>query len=84
MALNRRPGSPSGPAPRIPSAVPEPERIYRNVTLGFSVVITGFGAVILAVTLAAGGGPVSTGVLIGVLFMAIGVGRLYIAVRSRR
>ena len=29
-----------------------PERLYRNLTLGFSVVIIGFGVVILAVTLA--------------------------------
>jgi hypothetical protein len=84
--MDRRspPWSQTGPRPRIRPAVPEPERIYRNVTLGFSVVIATFGAVILAVTLAAGGGPTSTGVLIGVLFMAIGAGRLYIAVRSQR
>jgi hypothetical protein len=63
--------------------VSEPERIYRNFTLGFSLVIAGFGAVILIRTLAFGGGPTSTGVLLGVLFMAIGAGRLYIAVRSR-
>jgi hypothetical protein len=63
--------------------VPEPERLYRNVTLGFSVIILGFGAVILAVTLANGGGPLSTGVLLGLLFMAVGAGRLYIALRTR-
>jgi hypothetical protein len=84
MAQTLRSRSASMPRPRIPTAVPEPERIYRNVTLGFSVVIMGFGAVILAVTLAAGGGAVSTGVLLGVLFMAVGAGRLFIAVRTRR
>jgi len=61
-----------------------PERLYRNLTLGFSVVIIGFGVVILAATLAAGGGPASTGVLIGLLFCGIGGTRLYLAVRTRR
>jgi hypothetical protein len=61
-----------------------PERLYRNLTLGFSVVIIGFGIVILAVTLAAGGGPASAGVLLGLLFVGIGATRLYLAVRTRR
>jgi hypothetical protein len=61
-----------------------PERLYRNLTLGFSVVIIGFGIVILAVTLGAGGGPASAGVLLGVLFVGIGATRVYLAVRTRR
>jgi hypothetical protein len=47
-------------------------------------VIIGFGLVILGATLVAGGGPVSTGVLIGLLFCAIGGTRLYLAVRTKR
>jgi hypothetical protein len=39
--------------------------------------------VVLAVTLASGGGPVSTGVLLGVLFCGIGGTRLYLALRTR-
>jgi hypothetical protein len=61
-----------------------PERLYRNLTLGFSVVIIGFGIVILAVTLGSGGGPASAGVLLGLLFVGIGATRLYLAVRTRR
>jgi len=61
-----------------------PERVYRNVTLGFSVVIIAFGLAILALTLGAGGGPASTGVLIGLLFCGIGATRLYLALRTRR
>jgi hypothetical protein len=61
-----------------------PERLYRNLTLGFSVVIIGFGLVILTVTLASGGGPASTGVLLGLLFVGIGATRLYLALRTRR
>jgi hypothetical protein len=59
------------------------ERLYRTLTLGFSVVTMGFGTVIVIVTLAAGGGPASAGFLIGLLFVAIGVARLYIATRTR-
>ena len=60
-----------------------PERLYRNLTLAFSVVIIGFGLAILGVTLASGGGPASTGFLLGLLFVGIGGTRLYLAVRTR-
>lgn len=59
-----------------------PDQLYRGVTRIFSVVIIGFGLAILVVTLANGGGPLSTGFLIGLLFTALGVARLYLAVRS--
>ena len=61
-----------------------PERVYRNVTLAFSFVIIAFGLVIVGVTVAAGGGPVSTGILIGLLFLGIGGTRLYLAMRTSR
>jgi hypothetical protein len=61
-----------------------PERVYRNVTLAFSFLIIAFGLVIVGVTVAAGGGPVSTGVLIGLLFLGIGGTRLYLAMRTSR
>ena len=32
---------------------------------------------------AAGGGPLSTGMLIGLLFSALGAGRLYLSLRGR-
>ncbi len=63
--------------------MPAPDRLYRNVTLGFSVIIIGFGVVILARTLAGGGGPASTGFLLGLLFVGIGAARLYLALRTR-
>jgi hypothetical protein len=64
--------------------MPAPDRVYRNLTLGFSVVIIAFGLVIVAITVAAGGGPISTGVLLGVLFLGIGGTRLYLAMRTTR
>ena len=60
-----------------------PDQLYRAVTRLFSVVIIGFGVAILVVTLANGGGPADAGFWLGLLFTAIGVARLYIAVRSR-
>jgi hypothetical protein len=59
-----------------------PDQLYRGVTRLFSVVIIGVGLAILVVTLANGGGPLSTGFLIGLLFTALGVARLYLALRS--
>jgi len=60
-----------------------PDRLYRGVTRLFSVVIVGFGVAIIVVTLVNGGGPLSSGVWIGLLFTALGVARLYLALRSR-
>ncbi|MEK6327732.1 MAG: hypothetical protein AABM66_09480 [Actinomycetota bacterium] len=59
-----------------------PDQLYRGVTRIFSVVIVGIGVAILVVTVANGGGPLSTGFLIGVLFTALGIARLYLALRS--
>jgi uncharacterized membrane protein len=60
-----------------------PDQLYRAVTRIFSVVIIGFGLVILVVTLANGGSVLSAGLWLGLLFIGIGVARLYIALRSR-
>jgi hypothetical protein len=63
--------------------VPAPDEVYRGVTRIFSVLILGFGLAIIVVTVVEGGGPLSTGLLIGVLFSALGAGRLYLALRGR-
>jgi hypothetical protein len=60
-----------------------PDEVYRAVTRLFAVIIAGFGVAIVAVTLANGGGPASTGFLIGLLFLGLGVGRLYLSLRAR-
>ena len=62
---------------------PAPDEVYRGVTRVFAVVILGFGIAIVVLTLAEGGGPLSTGMLIGLLFCALGAGRLYLAMRGR-
>jgi hypothetical protein len=45
----------------------------------FSIVMLVLGIAILATTFANGGGPLSTGTLLGVAFLAVGVARLWLA-----
>jgi hypothetical protein len=56
-----------------------PERVYQGSVRVFSIVFIVLGAAILVATLAAGGGPASTGVILGILFVAVGAGRLWIS-----
>ena len=60
-----------------------PDEGYRGVTRLFAIVIVGFGAAILVVTIANGGGPLSTGFILGLLFLGLGAGRLYLSLRAR-
>jgi hypothetical protein len=64
--------------------VPSPERFYHASVRVFSVVFIVLGLAILAVTLGKGGGPLSGGVLMGVAFLAVGSGRLWVAWRMQR
>jgi hypothetical protein len=64
---------------------PDPSRLssgYVIATRAFAVTIIGFGITILVLTLANGGGPLSTGFLLGVLFTCLGAGRLYLSLRG--
>jgi hypothetical protein len=58
-----------------------PERIYRGSVRVFSLVFCALGLVLIASTLARGGGPLALGVLLGAAFLAVGLGRLWIASR---
>lgn len=58
------------------------EQLYRGVSRLFALIIVGFGIAILVVTIVNGGGPLSFGVLIGLVFTGLGVGRLYLSTRS--
>jgi hypothetical protein len=49
-----------------------------------SLVFLGLGVALLATTLIAGGGPASVGFLLGIAFLAVGAGRLWIAARMSR
>ncbi len=59
-----------------------PERIYRSSVRVMSLVFVVLGLLLLVSTLANGGGPLSVGTLLGVAFLAVGAGRLWIASRT--
>ena len=58
--------------------------IYQRAVRGFSAVFVAIGVVVLVMTLANGGGPASVGVLMGLAFVAVGAGRLWISSRTQR
>jgi hypothetical protein len=53
-------------------------RIYGGAVRTLSLLFIALGLLILASTLANGGGPLSVGVLLGVAFVAVGVTRLWL------
>lgn len=60
------------------------ERIYHGAVRGLSLVFVAIGLLVLVRTLIHGGGPASVGVLMGVGFLAIGAGRLWISTRTEK
>jgi hypothetical protein len=54
------------------------ERVYRGTVRAFSLVFVAIGLLVLGVTLANGGGPASLGFLMGIAFLVVGIGRLWI------
>jgi hypothetical protein len=62
--------------------VPSPDRIYRGSIRLFSLVFVALGLAILVSTLANGGGALSLGTVLGVAFLAVGAGRLWIATHT--
>ena len=57
---------------------PAPRDVHRGATLVLSAVMIVLGVAILVSTLARGGGPLAVGVLLGVLFVLAGAGRMYV------
>jgi hypothetical protein len=58
------------------------DQLYRAVSRLFAVIILGFGLAILVVTLVNGGGVLSIGILLGLIFTGLGAGRLYLSTRA--
>lgn len=56
--------------------------LHATTTRVTSIVMVLIGVAIVIRTLAAGGGPLAIGLLLGVLFVAAGLGRLYVARRG--
>jgi len=53
--------------------------MHRKATRVSSIALIVVGIAILVSTVARGGGPLATGILLGVLFCLAGAGRLYVA-----
>jgi len=58
--------------------------IYRQAVRAFSLAFVAIGLVVLVVTLVNGGGPASVGFLMGIAFVGVGVGRLWIGSRMEQ
>jgi hypothetical protein len=65
------------------AAVPRAERIYHRSTRAFGVFMVVIGIAMIVSTLVLGGGPLSYGVIVGVLFAALGAARFYLAGPAR-
>jgi hypothetical protein len=59
--------------------MPTPRELHRGATRILSTAMVVLGVVLVVSTLARGGGPLAIGVLLGVLFVAAGAGRFYLA-----
>ena len=55
------------------------DQVYHGATKLFSLAFAAIGVLLLVVTLANDGGPLSIGFLMGILFVVVGIGRLWIA-----
>lgn len=58
--------------------------MYQRSVQLLSLVFLALGGVLVVTTLAAGGGPASVGFLMGVAFLAVGGGRLWVSARMGR
>jgi multisubunit Na+/H+ antiporter MnhB subunit len=58
--------------------MPEPRDLHRGTTAVLSTILVLLGLAMIVRTLAAGGGGLALGLLLGVLFVAAGLGRLYL------
>jgi len=78
-------------AKRAPSAgvfviyvrMPEPGDFRATSTVAMAGVMIVIGIALIVRTLAAGGGPFATGLILGVLFVVAGAGRIYLRRRLR-
>lgn len=60
----------------------DPRQLQRRTTAVMSTLMLVLGVAIIVRTVAGGGSPVSIGLLLGVLFVLAGGGRLYLARRG--
>jgi hypothetical protein len=55
------------------------DRAYRESTRVLGVLLCGVGVVMVVTTMTRGGGPLALGVIVGVLFAALGAARVVLA-----
>jgi hypothetical protein len=58
--------------------MPEPHQFRASSTLALSIVMIVIGVVLCIRTLVAGGGALASGLVLGVLFVVAGAGRMYL------
>jgi hypothetical protein len=59
--------------------MPEPRQMRQSYTRLMSMLMVVIGIALIARTIAAGGGALASGILVGVLFLLAGAGRLYLS-----
>jgi predicted cobalt transporter CbtA len=62
--------------------MPPRRQMHRSTTRVLSIVMIAIGIALVVRTLAAGGGAIATGIVLGVLFVLAGVARLYLQLRG--
>jgi hypothetical protein len=62
--------------------MPEPSQFRGASTRVFSAALVVIGIVLVVRTIVAGGSAVASGVILGVLFIAAGAGRMYLQLRG--
>jgi len=64
--------------------MPDPRQVHHGATRVLSLAMIAIGVALVVRTLAAGGGGLALGLVLGVLFVAAGGARLYLQARERR
>ncbi len=63
--------------------MPQPRQFHRASTRVMSIVMVLIGIALIVRTLIAGGGALTIGIILGLLFVCAGAGRLYLQFRSQ-
>jgi hypothetical protein len=61
---------------------PSGREVHRGATAVLSTAMLLIGVAMIVSTLARGGGPLALGLILGILFVLVGAGRLYVLRRS--
>ena len=62
--------------------MPEPSQLRASSTRAMSAVMILIGVALIVRTVVAGGSGLATGVILGILFVGAGAGRLYLQLRG--